>query len=378
MAQEQRKFSFDDKAKNQFTRELLNNTLLKGYIDKAINNLTDRYRDTRSEGYVSGYSGPTTEEDLEESLKHDKYDRNGITEALFELYKHPKSVESTKIVEYWEFINPIIYSNSSPQYDMKRKILVVLKTLHNFEPDVQLKLLRYIDNGLKTGQYNNIDTEATSKLRGDVKRLIASNSEATLDDKSSAAMYTKDINMVRDAVAKAEEELKKELNKEFPNSGRLSEICDLAKNAAEFTYDIPGYYKSVKEEFDLDKILEVGSEYVSQHQESEKEHVAKLEAQLADLQKDVEEKQRYINQQNVEIEHLHAKLHQAEEKTEKFANQSKELEEELRAKNALLKTIKMKAAALETTGILSRGKQIEEFNKFIKEEAAKTKVLIRD
>lgn len=217
MPTQKTEFVFD---KNKFLSELLSNTLLANYIDKAINVLSNPHNRDR-DGNVYGYGGPMNDTVLENTTRLNP-DREHIMKSLYNVYKNPDGPVATELKSFWNLVGPVFCSNRAI---FEEQYLVVLKGINTFNTENQIKLLRYmfydIDNNPNIR--GNIFEEKRRQLRKNIAIMMASNPDATLEDMTNAARTTGDMKIVIDTVEMAERELDKK-TKEFEEKQKASDL----------------------------------------------------------------------------------------------------------------------------------------------------------
>ena len=366
MVQIQQPFTFD---RNKFLAEILSGKMYPSAVDRIINALINpNNRD--KDGNVYGYYGPTTDEELKNHLKKDTEDEM-IVRSFYELYKNPNGQVASDLKNLWNFVGPVL--NTEKRKPTKQEYLMVLNRLNIFDEDVQLNLLRWIYNNYFRHNYSGLSDNDYKELYKTVLKMLAANPQVSIEDKSEVAHNLSDINIARDVVEQAKEELNKELNnpdKPIPDRSKLSAICGAAQHAVSGFGNDNDYRKTIMAEFDLDKILALDPQYVPKMQTSLEEQNTKL---TEELRIEKYNNSHAVNDRDIEIKRLKQDLQFAQDdldkqkvKNEQLTRQLNELEAVLRDMQSMMKTIKMKTAAIATEGMFGRGKKIKELNDYIK------------
>lgn len=379
MPTQKTEFVFD---KNKFLNELLNNTLLANYIDKTINTLSNPHNRDR-DGSVSGYDGPTDDTELESGIKFNP-DREHIMKSLYNVYKNPNSPASAELIRLWNFVGPVL--NTESRNMTKQEYLMVLNRLNIFDEQVQLDILHFLYHS--RFKYNSSGLSETNykELLPIILKMLAANPLVSIQDKSEAAYALRDMDIARDVVKRAKEELDKELNNPdnpIPDRTKLSIICGSVQHAVSGFAPDNEYRKAVTAEFNLDNVLALNPQYVPEMQTSLEEENAQLKKDITrqtyEHSHEVKEKDTKISNLERELEYAKEDLDKQKVKNEKLTRQLNEMEEALREMQAMMKTIKMKAAAITAEGMFGRGKKAEELNDYVQEALkSKIKVMIKD
>lgn len=382
MPQTRQPYTFDP---NAFLLSVLPRPVFASAIDRTISVLTDpKWRSVSEDGiYVVGYNGPTTDEKLQEQVTKSPTEA-AYKEAEYELFKNPNSPASAEILSFWKVVGPVL-SEDRPFY--KQDFLILLNRIGflGLTPEMQLELLKDVyKNKLRRGN-EYFTTEQSNQDRKEIVHAlymkILSNPKATLKDKADAAAQLRNIDITRDVIAEAKNELDKEMHKttDFQRDA-VEEISNAAIKAASGLSS--EYEKEVKDFFDLDNIYKIGSEYVAKTEESDREKRIKAENELRtekiNYSNAVANKDNEINRLNQDLRFANEDLDKQKVKNDKLTRQLNEMEAALRDMQTIVKTIKLKAAAVATEGMFGRGKKIEELNAFIKEAMSKSKVMIQD
>jgi hypothetical protein len=346
--------------KNKFMSEIFDNMAFTEYVGEQVNVLTNP-NNRKKDGQVSGYRGPTTEEELAKSVKLNP-DRSEIMPAIYELYKNPKSQSATDFVNCWKFVGPVVDTDRKKPY--KQDVLLVLNKVNIFDEDVQVRFLNLIADELYRNGYN-IPHDEAMKIYKDVLIMIASNPKATLQNKSTAANRLGDIDIARDTIEMAKKELQTELKKDFPDQSKISLICGNAKNAVEsLSVDYHKYKDAVVAEFNLDNILALGVKYVPTLQKSLEERNAELETDKINSETKIKQKDDEIARAKKETENVQYYLDQERQKTEKLTQQLNEMQRKIHEQEFLIKSIKIKIGS-QKVGLIGGGplKEIQEYIK---------------
>jgi hypothetical protein len=378
MTQIQQPFTFD---RNKFLAEILAGQRNASVIDGEINALTNQHNRDK-DGHVYGYHGATTDEALENHLK--TYDQDEmIVRSLYELYKNPNSPASAELIRLWNFVGPVL--NTERRNMTKQEYLMVLNRLNIFDEQVQLDILHFLYHNRFRYNSSGLSETDYKELFPIILKMLAANPLVSLQDKSEAAHKLCDMGIVRDVVERAKEELNKELNNPdnpIPDRTKLSIICGSAQHAVSGFVSDNEYRKAVTAEFNLDNVLALNPQYVPEMQTSLEEENAQLKKDITrqtyEHSHEVKEKDTKISNLERELEYAKEDLDKQKVKNEKLTRQLNEMEEALREMQAMMKTIKMKAAAITAEGMFGRGKKAEELNDYMQEALKKSKVMIKD
>ena len=213
------------------------------------------------------------------------------------------------------------------------------------------------------------------RTKESIYTLIANNKSATLDDKYYAIqkLLHKNHDVVRDFVEDSKKALHDELNAEFPSPKKISSICgkveDLMQRLLDsFAQNQPylnhisnsiskEYVNAVQNEFDADKALLGGNEYVAKQDKYWEELAMKSLKRAKEAEPFVE---RY-NKVNAELSHLKMEnndisrqLDTEKQKTERLTWQLNDLNKVVERKDSIIKTIKMKLATMQNK-LLTKG-----------------------
>lgn len=371
MAQQKESLDFDF---NQFTRDLLKADLIP-FFTRNFNLLVDAY--SRGTDVSSAYNGPTDEKRAKDSIEY--YKNTGaqevarLTDILYKLYSNPHIEGATKFYNYWNLMRGILRDDTYAKLH-PTNILLFLNKLSVFEEETQFDVMNYMLS------LEELDAENRQKLW----RLLANNKYATPSTKARAAQNTLDPDIIRDAIAVLKQDLKIELDKDFPDPKKIDNICGTAKNLAvtlerKMPQDeiIMNYVNIIKNEFDTDKILALGAEYIPQTQQILEERLAKAEAQVKSAEKRANEaEQRAKNEEarasraeanyNNEKQKLQQELQAAQNKSAMLTQEMDKMQQQLDAQNLFIKNLQMKMATLKT-GLFGRGMTPEELQKWIAE-----------
>ena len=278
-----------------------------------------------------------------------------IANLLYEFYKNQQKPQITEFFKYWDFIKPIfgidIYKPSIQQLSL------VLKKIDIFDEKTQLKLLRFIINKGRT----NLDISTIKSIF--IK--IASNKNATATDRTCAAEVTKDKNICRDTIEFLKTELSNEMNKDFPDSHEISVICDYASAICRvlennvFNNRPNGFYSNtdpeyqylqmIRDEFDIDKILSAGYEYIPQIRQSLEERLITAEHHA----KKAEDALNITNQT----------LRNEQQKNTLLVQQMDTMQQQINTQSSWIKTAKIRAATLKTG--LFNGSDLKKYKDFM-------------
>lgn len=287
-----------------------------------------------------------------------------ISNLLYEFYKNPQNPQIANFYQYWDFIRPIFVS----KHDQTpvQQILMILNKINIFDGDVQIKLLRFIKNKYQ------LDT-ATIK---NIHIKIAANENATAFDRAEAAEKTKDPNICRDAIESLKNELSNEMGKDFPDSGTLHAICNYANSVCMvleediFKKHQNGFYANndpeyqyiqmVRAEFNINKILSAGAEYVPQIQQSLEERLIAAEQRA---KKAEEELNVTRNALQIERENAQKQIQNEQQKNTLLTQQMDAMQQQINVQSSWIKTAKMRAATLKTG--LFNGSDLKKYQDFM-------------
>ena len=376
----QQPFTFD---KNEFLKEVLRNTMLSSWINRNIEALNYPGNRDRN-GNVANYNGPTSE-DYFDKLRESDRNHIHIARALYEMYKNPNGQEALELNALWKLVSPVFVQESSPY---EQDYLMILKKMDSFNEEVQQKLLHHMFYVLSDNPNvrRNIPKEKIHELRKNIAIRMAMNPNATLRDMYDATETTHNMDIARDTVEMAKREIDKEMKKDFPDTETISRICQYARGAAyQVSYINKEYADAVNDEFNMEKILRADATYIPQLRESLEEEILKLrkenDQQKANYVHDANTKNVQISALERDVKFAQENLENEQQKNEKLVRQLNEMQSALLEMQTAMKTIQMKAAAINVKGMFGMNKKAEavaELNDYIKEAMSKNMVMIKD
>ena len=335
------------------------------------------------------YKGPKNQEDLDEIVK--EYTKDGklgdvsIVKLLYKCYTDPNNPTVQEFQKFWNFIEPIFFEasyimnnfgNLNPQY------LLILNKLDTFDEKAQFEILkRMIGCGIadQKGKNENIGEIIYNK--------IANNKQATTDYKVMAtnALLHKNHDIVRDTIELLKRELDAELKSDSPNHNHIEHISNDANwimsnlqnsfaSNAPYTNNIKNslskdYIKTIRDEFDLGKVLAVGTEYIQQIKESLEERAINAERQAHESDKRAqkyEETNIKLNRLQMEYNDIVRQLESEKSKNERLTGELNLLNQQIEKQNSFIKSVQMKIATLKT-GLLA-GNSVKDLQNFVHKE----------
>lgn len=324
------------------------------------------------EGLVSReyreYMGPESFEEIDSASNKNEFEKN-IAKYLLECHNNPNSEFANETRKIWDFIKPVTYKD---EYFEKRfeptNFMIILNKMGIFNEETQSAILQQMQYKVPRNKYPEIKNMIATKM--------LQNSTTTNKDKYFAAseLATTNHDVVRDFVEDAKQDLNTELNADMPNYDHIKDIVSNVKSIINIAHNSvldsgynnkeiknpinAEYVKIVLDEFDLDKILSGGAEYVAKYQSTLESRVASAEerAKNAESRANTAEKQaardnenyvaanRQLNEHAFDIRNL-------EDKNAKLTRELDILQNQFDKQSNFIKTIKMKIGALKT-GIL--------------------------
>ena len=354
---EKQELKFDT---NKFVQNILNAQRRPYFIDqfKILFN-----RSINGNFNMNSYIGPENEADLKKHLAAEKqYGTANIelTNAMYQIYKNPVAEFATDFYSLWQFIGPIFEPSDS--YEAQRQIPLIVNKIDSFDGQTQLELLRFIIANDK-----KLDTTTIKSIH----KKIAANENATANDRTEAAEETKDTNICRDTIEFLKNDLSGEMNKDFPDSNKIHTICNYAQRVCKvlendiFKKRPNGFYSNndpeyqyiqmIRGEFDINKILSAGAEYVPQIQKSLEERVIAAEKRAEDTEKQLNfAKQEALH----DAEKAKKDLETEKQKSARLARDMDLMQNQLSQQDAFIKALKMKMATLKM-GVFGNGKDFQ-------------------
>ena len=290
-----------------------------------------------------------------------------ISDFLSYVYSNPAGPEAQDLIAFWNFILPILrnYTDDLGTMNIVNKIGI-------FNDKVQLKVLNYLINH---GRVQNNDFLAK------IYTLIANNPQATVRDKTAAAKYLKNIDIIRDTVELLKQNLHQELNKDMPDADELRRISAQAYTLMDIyrinvSTDGVGsmsteskeweYYTIVRDEFNIEKIMVGGAKYVPQITQSLEERVAIAEKQLKEKDKEIKKLEQDVGYLDTSIYEEKSKLGSEKSKNAQLVKTMDEMQSQLESKDNFIKSLKMKVGAMKTG--LFNSSAVKDLQEWIKKE----------
>lgn len=289
-----------------------------------------------------------------------------ISNLLYEFYKNPQNPQITEFYQYWNFMKPI-YGVDNNKASVQQ-ILMVLNKIDIFDEKAQIKLLRFILNTKRS----DLDPQT---IKG-IFSKIAANKNATALDRTCAAEVTKDTNICRDTIEFLKTELSNEIKKDFPDSDNINTICNYANSVCKvlennvFQKHTDGFYslndpeyqylQMVRNEFDINKILAYGAEYIPQIQQSLEERLIAAEQRA---KKAEEELNGTRNALQIERENAQKQIKNEQQKNTLLTQQMDAMQQQMNNQSSWIKTAKMRAATLKTG--LFNGADLKKYQDFM-------------
>ena len=349
------------------------------FYAKEFNKLFHEGNDLVSHDYM----GPTSIKEIEskQTLNKNEYE---IARYLLICYSLPNSEFARETRKIWDFIKPVTYAD---EYFEKRfepaNFMIILNKLGTFNEATQLAILQQMEYKVPRNKYPEITNMIATKM--------LQNPTATKKDRYFAASELAITNhdVVRDFIEDAKQDLNAELNADIPNYEHIKDITSNVKsiisiannsildskyNNREIKNPINAEYaKIVLEEFDLDKILSGGTEYIAKYQSTLENRAASAEerARNAESRANTAEKQaahdheNYVTANRQLNEHA-SDIRNLEDKNAKLTQELNVLQNQFNKQSDFIKTIKLKIGALKT-GILGNS-GVKDLQEYIKQQ----------
>lgn len=370
MPEKQDKLNFDF---NQFTRDILGITYHQSFVID-INSLYDAHTNGVP---VSKMDEETILKNIEFYKRNKEEEKARVLDIIYKLYSNPNIEGATEFYNYWNLIRGIlssddIYRGTHTKLN-RQDILLVLNKLSVFDEETRLAILKY------AAQLEELTKEDKQKIQVQ----IASNKSASSQDKARAAWETLKPEIISDAISALKKDLETELNKDFPNPKNVDTICYFAHSIASYIHNekfndrqyskehpseiavLKDYYDMIKSEFDTNKILELGSEYIPQLNQSLEERAIQAEQRAKNAEQRAKEaEQRAKNAEDSrqfafdDREKAQQDLRKEQQKNAQFANEMTRMQAELNHQGAFIKALKMKMATLKM-GVFGNGKEFQ-------------------
>lgn len=351
---------------NEFTSALLN-AGLRGWADTFKRWFEGENQQKYNE----------TTSDLQARIQ-DVTQRGNVNDGILAKYEYqlktnPNGEFADEFSKYWNFAK-YIFMPYNAGYTSSYQL--ILNKIGIFSEDVQLAILKNMLNKLR-----NQDQPA---LWENINTKIANNKKASTEDKVDAAhnLLHKNHDVVRDVIELLKQDLDKELKSDFPNSETINNICTKAENIMlalqnSFINNDPyvhkiqnalskDYIKTVRKEFDINKVLAGNTEYVPQINKSLEERAVNAEKQAHEATKQAqkyEETNIRLNRLQMEYNDIVRQLESEKSKNEHLTGELNLLNKQVEKQNSFIKSVRMKIGQLKT-GLLA-GNGVKDLQQFI-------------
>jgi len=354
--------------KNQFTQDILG---AKSYYMSTRYRIFDGLLDTRTDTKKrEEYAGAKNDEDLAKYISNVAQNDADINleKYRYECYKNPDGEFAQKLRQYWNFAK-YIFDDYNEGYT--NNYLVIINGIGTFDEKTQLAVFRELFEKIKFGP----DKAKMDQIITQIGTKIINNKFANMEDRVRATEYLLKTNhdVVRDTIEYLKTELDKELHADLPNSEKVQSICNNAKyiltgvrnlwqrstEAKNIVNPIDAeYITTVEKEFDLNKILTSGTEYVAKTKETLEERMNMAEKQLKVKDEEINKKEQNIQYLNASINDAKSKLQNEKDKNAKLVEMMNEMQQQMDQQYEFVKALKMKMASLKM-GMFGNGKEFQ-------------------
>ncbi|MBR5903998.1 MAG: hypothetical protein IKZ49_00510 [Alphaproteobacteria bacterium] len=360
--------------RNQFTRDMLS-TKMQPFFMAQFTGLV----------VPANKAKTLTNEELEQTIEfYSKQDKDpasaNLAKLLYRFYNDPTYIATTEFVQYWKFIAGFLNHADS------ENIHLVLSKLSIFDDETQLKILKHVKAN------KNL---LTKEEQESISIMVNKNPKATLFDKYIFTSDSSNLDLFYETIELLKVAIKEELSKDFPNMETIKNMCTWAKELLysfknKFPLSSQEYYtpqgieykeKVLKlydfinitsEEFDINKILQIGPEHFARTTKTLEERLADAEKRAREAEQKAREAeskansletsnqqlQRNINGKDEEIRRKDQELSDEKSKNQRLTQQANTLQAEIDSKDNFLKTLKMKLATLKM-GMFGNGKEFQ-------------------
>ena len=318
------------------------------------------------------YEGFKSFEEIDSMPKMNEFEKN-IAKYLLECHNNPNSEFADETRKIWDFIKPLTYEREYFERDFEpARFMLILNKMGIFNEDTQLTILNKMRPLiLSTGKYPEIHTLIATKL--------LQNSKATNKDKYFAVQEVAAINhdVVRDFVEDSKQDLTTKLNVDVPDYDQIKDITSnvrsvmsAAKNSLDYgsTYKIPiknpinkEYIKIVLDEFDLNKILSEGAEYIAKYKSTLEERVKKAESRADEAEKSEDSARLAQDLAEKELAKVSAEVEKLKKKNRELTGEMNKLNQENNTMKDKLKRLKLILGKMKVGGLFN--KNTEEIKK---------------
>jgi len=354
--------------KNQFTQDFLG---AKNYYMSTRYEIFDGLLDTRTGINKKEYNGPRNDEELAKYVNHVAQNNADINLAKYqyECYKKPDGEFAQKLRQYWNFAK-YIFADYSDSYVNNYQLII--NKIGTFDEKTQLKILQTLLNKFT---YNSNWPTKLNPVIIQTEIKIIDNKFASIDDKVRATehLLTTNHDVVRDVIEDLKKELDKELHADLPNPEKIKKICNMAGSITNSVRNLlykhdelknivnpvnMEYIKAVENEFDMDKILAGGTEYVAKTKETLEERVNAAEKQLKHQDEEIRNLEQDIQHLDTSMYEEKSRLQAEKEKNAKLVKTMDEMQRQLDRQDSFMKNLKMKMASLKM-GMFGNGKEFQ-------------------
>ena len=347
--------------KNEFVLGVLKNARTTFYAREF-----EKMFSTKNLGYRE-YEGFKSFEEIDAMPKMNEFEKN-IAKYLLECHNNPNSEFADETRKIWDFIKPLTYEREYFERDFEpARFMLILNKIGIFNEDTQLTILNKMRPLiLSTGKYPEIHTLIATKL--------LQNSKATNKDKYFAVKEAAAINhdVVRDFVEDSKQDLTTKLdeNVDVPDYDQIKDITSnvrsvmsAAKNSLDYgsTYKIPiknpinkEYIKIVLDEFDLNKILSEGAEYIAKYKSTLEERVKKAESRADEAEKAEHSAQQDKDLAEKELTKERENVEKLKKKNSELTGEMNKLEKANTEMNGKLKKLRIILGKMKVGGLFNK------------------------